>query len=278
MKRVAITLLMGLSLAAPVAGADRVEERDAWTREFPVQTTAPTLRLRNVWGDITVRPGPSGVISVSLQSLRSAPTVDRLERSRTVLPLVVDATTEGVDLHVGDRSGHWYRRDPCRGCRFEAQFEVRVPPGTQVDVSTVNDGAVDVEGITGEVSAGNVNGPVSVSGAHACAELNSINGPVRIRFAAIPSADCAIETLNGDIRLEMPPGSGFDVAMQLTHGRLVSAFPVDALALPARVSHERVDGRQQYRIEQPAGIRVANGGPVFTLSSMNGDVRIEETH
>jgi hypothetical protein len=69
--------------------------------------------------------------------------------------------------------------------------------------------------------------------------------------------------------------AGFDVAMDLFNGRLLTQLPVNPLAVPARVEHIETGGRHQYRIEQHAGVRIGAGGPTFTISSMNGDIRIQ---
>jgi DUF4097 and DUF4098 domain-containing protein YvlB len=153
-----------------------------------------------------------------------------------------------------------------------------VPVNTQLDVSTVNDGRIDVAGIAGRVSAANVNGPISVAGMHNCAELDSVNGEVTLGFERSPGENCRIETVNGDITLVMPDGTGFDLAMDLFNGRMLTQLPVDALALPARVEHIESGGRHQYRIEQQAGVRIGAGGPTFTISSLNGDIRIQKTN
>ena len=156
------------------------------------------------------------------------------------------------------------------------QFDVAAPADTQLDVSTVNDGRVEIEGISGQVSAANVNGPIAVSGLRNCVNLNSVNGEVSLGFTVSPATDCRIETINGDVTLALPDDSGLDVAMDLFNGRMLTQLPVDALALPATVEHIETGGHHKYRIEQQAGVRIGAGGPKFTISSMNGDIRIQK--
>ena len=76
--------------------------------------------------------------------------------------LDVETTSNSVSILVGDRDNRWDRMDHCRGCRVDYQFDVVVPPNAVIDVGTVMDGLVDVSGVTGVVSASNVNGSVSV--------------------------------------------------------------------------------------------------------------------
>jgi len=276
MNRIICTAVLTLWLTGTANGAGRVEDTKTWTDSFPVTATQPTLEIENIWGDVNVRPGKPGEIVVNVRERRSAPDQKRFDRSQETLRLNVEADDDGVALYVGNRERYWHSSDNCRGCRLDVQFDVLVPPDTQLDVSTVNDGRVDIEGISGQVSAANVNGPIAVNGLRNCDNLNSVNGEVSLGFTTPPVADCRIETINGDITLTLPDDSGLDVAMDLFNGRMLTQLPVDALALPATVEHIETAGRHQYRIEQQAGVRIGAGGPKFTISSMNGDIRIQK--
>jgi hypothetical protein len=270
------TGLLLLMVSTGFAG-DRVEESKTWTETFPVGSK-PTLEIDNIWGDVNVRPGQSGEIVVTISEKRSAPDQKRYERSLETLQLNTDADDTGVALYVGNDDRDWHGRDNCRGCRVDYQFDVVVPVDTQLNVSTVNDGRIDIEGVSGSVSADNVNGPIAVSKMRNCSELNSVNGEVSLGFTAPPGENCNIETINGDITLTMPDDSGFDVAMDLFNGRMLTQLPVDGLAMPAKVEHIESNGHHTYRIEQQAGVRIGAGGPTFTISSMNGDIRIQKTN
>jgi len=259
------------------AVADPVEQDREWTEHYDVSAPVPVLEIRNIWGDVRVLPGPDGEITLAAHEHRSAPNQALFERSLEVLDLDIEADANHVSAVVGGREERWYHQDPCRACRVEFQFEVHVPVHALVKATTVNDGRVEISGIHGRITAGNVNGPVSVSDVDDCESVESVNGDVTLGFHTAPSADCHIETINGDIRMLVPGSAGLDVALILGNGRMTTEFPVDPLALPARVEHTEKDGRHLYRIEQPAGVRLAGGGPKFSIASMNGNLRIQKT-
>lgn len=273
---IVIFIAASLALRAGAAAAADVESRDAWTERFPVSTAAPTLTIRNIWGDVRVLAGPEGEITLAAREHRSAPDQERYDRSLEFYSLNILSDENGVTVQVGDHGQSWRGRNPCRRCRVEFQFEVRVPTGTRVYASTVNDGRVEVTGIAGAVSADNVNGPVEIQHAVACESVESVNGDVSLSFVSAPSSACTIETINGDIRLVVPGGSGMDFSLDLHNGRITSELPVDPLAMPARVEHVEVGERHTYRIDQTAGLRLAGGGPLFSVKSLNGDFRIQE--
>jgi hypothetical protein len=258
--------------------AERVEVRETWTEIFPLTTDKPYLEIDNIWGDVSVRPGKSGEIRVTIQEHRSAPDQRSFDRSLKTLALNIEAGDSGVILYVGNQDRVWRGKSNCRDCKVNYQFDVVVPVGTQLNVSTVNDGFIDIADIRGNVSAHNVNGSIAIAGMHNCGELNSINGEVDLDFKTRPAGDCSIRTINGDITLALPVDSGIDVAMNQANGRMLTQFPVDPLALAAKIEHIEKNGRHQYRIEQHAGVRIGAGGPTFTISSMNGDIRIQKTN
>ena len=88
--------------------------------------------------------------------------------------------------------------------------------------------------------------------------------------------DCDVETINGDITLAFPNGSGLDVALDQFNGRMVSEFEVNPFSIPAIVEHTNNEDGHRYRIQQSAGLRLDGGGPRFSISSLNGDVRIRK--
>ena len=278
MNRIIITASGLLLLAGTVIAGERVEQSKTWTETFPVTASKPTLSIENIWGDVRVRSGTTGEIVVTISEKRSAPDQKRFDRSLETLKLNTQSDDSGVAFYVGSEDRDWHGRDHCRNCRVDYQFDVVVPADTQLDVSTVNDGRIDVADVAGSVSAANVNGPISVSGMHGCEVLNSVNGEVDLDFVTAPDDNCNIETINGDITLALPENSGFDLAMDLFNGRLMTQLPVDSLALPATVEHTESNGRHQYKIAQQAGVRIGAGGPKFTISSINGDIRIQKTN
>lgn len=263
-------------MASTIAAAEPVVESNTWTQVYPVSTATPHLVVSNIWGNVRVRAGREGEISVTIDEKRSAPTQKLFDRSLVLMDLVTDGDSDGVSLLVGGEHQNWNFHNKCRGCRVDYQFEVLVPPGTQVDVATVTDGRIDVVDIAGTISASNVNGPVYISGLSNCDDLQSVNGAVDISFSSAPGLDCSISTVNGDIIVNMPDGTGLDIALDLFNGRLVSEFKVDAYAIPAQIEQSSSDGRLSYKIQQSAGLRLEGGGPTFSISSLNGDIRFQK--
>lgn len=267
-----------LALLACGTAAAAVTDQKTWSDTYPVTAAVPKLLIDNIWGNVRVRTGAAREIVVTVDEKRSAPTQELFELSKQTIFLDVQADAAGVAMVVNKPESTAGRRiDRCRNCRVDYQFEVTVPAGTQVDVSTVTDGGIDVAGTGGSVSASNVNGPVAAKDLQDCAAIESINGAVDVSFVRAPSHDCSIKTINGDITLTVPGGAGFDAALSMMQGKVVSEFDLEPLALPAKVEQKNEDGHFVYRIEQAAGVRLGSGGPTFSIESLNGDLRIRKS-
>jgi hypothetical protein len=275
MKTVILSLAT-LSLSAGAALAAPVTEEKSWTETWVVTGSSPRLEVSNIWGSVQVRVGPPGRITASVTESRSAPDRERFERSKERLKLSVEADASGVAFVVGSREPQWQNWNDCRGCRVDYQFDIEVPPDAVVDVGTVMDGKVDVRGVTTAVSASNVNGPVTVVDVGDCKAVTSINGSVMVSHNRAPIEDCRIETLNGDVTLTVPADAGLDLHLDLFNGDVRSDLPATPLDLPATVEQTVEDNRTRYRIAQMLGIRIGAGGPVYSISSMNGDLHIRK--
>lgn len=270
-----LSLFVLLLLLTSVANsATPITEEKNWTETYAVTAAAPRLQISNIWGNVRVRTGKAGEITVSVAEKRSAPDQALFTMSVERINLDIEADTNGVSIIVGDRDDRWKRMDRCRGCRVDYQFDVVVPADAIIDVGTVMDGRVDVKGVTGMVSASNVNGPIAVDEIRNCDSISSVNGGVKIGFTHAPVHNCNIETINGDVTLGVPANTSLDVAVDLFNGDIRSDFAVGTFAPPATVEQVNEDGRHQYRIQQMSGVRIGAGGPTYTIASMNGDVRI----
>jgi hypothetical protein len=274
------SLPFAVALVALFAGggafAAPISEEKTSQHTYAVSSPTPRLYVRNTWGNVTVRAGNAREITVTLHEHRTAATQESFERSKEFIRLNVEASGDAVSMIVGQPYGTGVRTDMCRGCRVDYQFEISVPPDTRVDIGTVTDGRVEVTGIRGLVNASNVNGPVAATDLSNCAKIASVNGALDVQFARAPGEDCTIETLNGEITVGLPAGTGLNAILSINHGDVESDFDVEPMMLPAKVEKEVRDDRYGYRTVQSAGVRLGAGGPTFTFASLNGDVRIRK--
>lgn len=272
--RIHLWLAMILAMV-PLTPALAVVETDEWEREFQFNAdSAPKVFVRNVWGEIKVRPHDGDSVIVRVSERRLAADEEQLARLDRHIWLETEHDPSGLSLVVGndDERSRW--RSDCRRCELHLQFDIQVPRDARVDVGTVMDGAVRIQGLAGPVAAHNVNGDVRVEGVHHCGDFDTVNGELSVDFDRQPSGECRFETVNGDMTVRLPDGGGARVLLDLFNGNIRSDFEVEGIATEATIESQESGAGTRYRISQAMGLKVGRGGAEFHFESINGDVLI----
>jgi putative adhesin len=149
-------------------------------------------------------------------------------------------------------------RNEVRDNDVQVKFRLRLPAGVDAMLRTVN-GGVDAVGLASALEVATVNGSIEIS-TTGTAEAATVNGSIRARLG---SADfdhgAEFNTVNGDIRLELPGDADAHVTARTMHGDIDSDFP---LVVRGRFTAKRVNGT------------IGRGGPELTLETVNGSIRL----
>ncbi len=177
---------------------------------------------------------------------------------------------EEKDNHVEISSDSW---------RQAIDLRITVPKGSSLELSTVNDGELVVEGVEGELALHNTNGGIRVTDAKGPVSAATVNGDVRVAFRknAAPAAPMAFSTLNGDVEVTLPAGLNAYFRMSATNGELFSDFDVEIEKKLGPVESGRVKGRYRVVIEREISGKIGKGGPELVLKTFNGDILLKRT-
>ncbi len=139
-------------------------------------------------------------------------------------------------------------------------FTVRVPAGVRFVGRTVN-GDVEAIDLQSEVEAYTVNGDIEVSTTeHATA--TTVNGSIGASIGAGWNGDVEFDTVNGSIVLDLPADIDADLEVSTVNGSIDTDFPV---AVTGRLSRRSMRGR------------IGDGGPLLSVSTVNGSVRLRRS-
>ena len=285
------SLVSALALAALLAPAPAaaLEKSDTLRREFAFAGSgAREVVIDNVFGSIQVRAGAAGRVTVEIRRRAEARRADDLELAFTEVTLEAIEKPGRLELAQDGpfrcEDGTWGRHR--RGCDWDPDYElewewiVAVPADVDLDVSTVNGGAVDVDGVHGRVEAGNVNGGIRLAGLVGEVEASTVNGPIRAEFARAPASPASFETVNGEIELTLPEGSGAELGFETMNGEIFTDFEVAAVPQRATTKRDPRDDRghsgNRYRIDRDAVVRIGSGGPRIDCQTLNGDIVVRE--
>jgi hypothetical protein len=279
MRKTSIGILL-LSLRTVVAsdGGDVVETR---TRHevIPLDGRETVLlAVDNVFGSIHVTGHDEPRIEIVAEEKTVARSQTAFERARKDVRLDIgregDEVTIFVDGPFRERNEYGFGRHRSLGYTVTYDFEIRVPRRTHLDVRTVNSGEIHVEGVQGDLRAGNVNGEISLERiGGGTVRATTVNGPVKARFDKNPTGDSTFQTVNGNLEMWLQPGLSAELRFKTFSGEARTDFDVEPL--PYEKVVEQQDGdRRVYRMREWSRVRVARGGPQLSFETLNGNILI----
>jgi len=152
-------------------------------------------------------------------------------------------------------------------------FQIKVPQKFDLEVSTVNDGKLKIDNITGKISAENVNGPITMRGISGSVLASTVNGAVSIIFNSIfPDDPMVFTTMNGDIDVTFPGSLEASVKLKSDMGEIFTDFDIDVTDTKPKVSKTEDSGTYKVTIEDWIYGKINGGGPEFTFKNFNGDI------
>lgn len=234
--------LFVLLVAAACHGEHHNANAFNWSRDLG---SGGTLRIRNTNGTVTVVPAANGR-TARVQA------ATHWRRGNPERDLKFVAMSEGNDaiicVHWGTgmcsateytsrRTRGFLGMFAGRGTDARVDFTVEVPPGTRVDVSTVN-GDLTVTAQS-PVVAHTLNGGINVATAIGPVSAKTVNGAVDVRMTTIDGAgEVRAESVNGAVSLYVPSTVEGQVSLSTTNGTPTSWFALGG----AGDSNKRIEG------------------------------------
>ncbi len=242
-KHLAVTTVTAL-LALATAGAAG-EVREEFHKTYPMDKNGK-VQLENVNGSVHVRAWDRNEVKVD--AIKKAKNQEQLDAVR----IEVDASSDSVRIKTKYPEG----RNKNSGT---VDYTLTVPKESRLDkINTVN-GAVEIQGVSGDVGASSVNGSVKASGMAGQVDLSTVNGSVSARVGALKEK-VSLKSMNGSLALAVPPEANADVSASTVNGGISSDF---SLPIKKHIgTGSKVDGK------------LGSGGPTIRLSNVNGGIRI----
>lgn len=277
--RTSAACLAAGALAVPLALPARAElvETRPLTDSVPVDTSkALRVVVDDVFGFVHVTAHDAAVVEMRATETRRAKSQYDLARARTEAGLRIE--------HGDGEVAYLVRRLDEQQCDCSNRFwdgyvvkydiELLVPRDAVLDLATVNEGDIVVDGVRGDFEVSNVNGAVRLKGLRGAGHVRTVNGPLDVSFERAPAGDASLETVNGRIDATFPADLSADLLFETMHGEVLTDFhgtPISST--PAR--ERAADGRGWViRSRSRSGLRVAAGGPTYSFKTLNGDILV----
>ena len=252
------------------------------------------LIINNVNGHINVEGYNGSTILVEVEKTIKGKSRRHLEQGKEEVTLGVHEEDNDILLYVKtpcsqvkstqNKDGKWCWqtwKNNCNwgsGIHFHMDITVKVPFNTNIDISTVNDGDLEVKNVSGEVSANNINGHITLKQISGKTYVHAINGNVNIEYTKNPAKDSRYYSLNGDINAFFKRGLSAEVAFESFNGDFYTNIDDDEIkALPTKAIKEKKKGKGiKYKIGGKSKMQVRNGDVYLDFETFNGNVYLKE--
>jgi DUF4097 and DUF4098 domain-containing protein YvlB len=286
MKKEIVILLMGIGMICALPEVNGREFKEHGSKEFTLTKDAAgsTLFIYNISGFIKVEGYSGNKVVLEMDKTIAADDEKTLETGRKEFRLAFDQKSDSIIAYIAepfDSRPHrdWYHYDYHREIEYQynVDFTVKVPFGMNLHISTVNDGIISVNNVSGELYVSNVNEEISIGNAKGKTYAHTVNGDVLVNYITNPPEESSYYTINGDIRVSYQPGLSADIQFKSMHGDLYTDFP-DAELLPASTTkkQEQKSGGTIYKLNTITAVRLGKGGRIFKFETLNGNVYIRK--
>ncbi len=245
------------------------------------------LVIKNIYGTVLVEGIQAKEVSVEVEKTIQGESEANLQAGIREITLGVVHTGDSIILFTdapyatlkrekGKISYQWNSGPEKAGYEFRFDYAVKVPFGTVVDVSSVNNGEVRIVDTRAMVRASNVNGPVFLERARSVSEASSINGVVECEIIEKPLEDCAFNTINGDMKISFPPDLSADVSWDAMHGDFYTDFDMELLPASVERTTKKTKSGTTFRIQRNPKIRIGDGDVNMHFETINGDMILKK--
>jgi hypothetical protein len=297
--RIIITVI---ALLGAMAGmAQTFSEKITKELSFEKKGVNNTLMIFNINGDVKVEGYDGDKIIVEVEKKINGKTEARLEKGKQEIQLGVMDRADTLLLYVqgvcnefgkiNRKKGNWqskwnnwgYNWSDCgRGrndCNdkeydYEMNFLVKIPRTVNLFASTINDGEININNVSGYLLADNVNGSIRLKNISGATNASTINGDLDLDYTSNPPGDSRYYSLNGDINANFKKGLSATLAFESFNGEFYTN--VDRLeSLPVTVEKKAKGEGIKYKVGG-SRYKVGNGGVFLDFETFNGNVYLKE--
>src|SRR5262249_31050966 len=159
-------------------------------------------------------------------------------------------------------------------------LEIQVPAKTNLNLRTVNGGAIVVEGIEGEIELSNTNGNVRLRDVAGSVVAHATNGSLVATLRDVtPGKPMSFTSMNANIDVTLPPATKANLKVRTDNGEAWSDFDFQLRpnAAPTVEDSRQRGGPFRIQIDKTINGTINGGGPDFDFRTLNGNIYIRKS-
>ncbi len=242
-----------------VPGEEPAQElREDFQQTYPLSANG-RLSLENLNGG--VRIAVWDLEKVQVNAVKRAYRHERLNEAK----VEVNATADAIRIKTTYPDWNQNFTDEQKG-RYNnpalVDYSLTVPRNARLESVDLVNGALEVDGVEGDVKASSVNGRLTARGLAGAAKFSTVNGNLEATFTKLDEEKrITLGSVNGNVTLIIPSDANAVVRAETVHGAISNEFGLN-------VQHGSYVGHELYG-------QLGAGGPRIKLANVNGRISIK---
>ncbi|MBA2733100.1 MAG: DUF4097 family beta strand repeat protein [Acidobacteria bacterium] len=260
-KRNLLVALLSFAVMLTAAGSVMMQQNNLLREEFhqtyPL-SAAGRVSLGNINGSVRVTAWDRNEVKVD--AVKTAYRRDRLDEAKIVVRSDMNAIHIQTDYPQRTQTftdGEGRYNNPAT-----VEYTLTVPRNARISSIELINGDLDIDGITGDVTASSINGRVSGHELMGQVRLSTINGKCEAIFGRLnETKSISLGSINGPVAMMIPSNSNAEIKASTVHGGISNDF-----GLPVR--------RGDHVGRDLAG-QIGQGGARIKLGNVNGNISVK---
>jgi hypothetical protein len=256
--------------------------------QFPSQSSDNLLVVYNIEGSVEVEGYSGNTVQVVGDLEIKGNNTRQLEQGKSEISMKVASHNDIIyvyldtpDTKFNPETGRYgHNNNNWNGNRYHytLDIKIKVPRSTNLELSTINKGVVVAKNIdANDISASNINGPISLENVSGKTYVNALNKDINISYSKNPTEESTFKSLNGDINISVQKGFNADVSFKTLNGEIYTN--IDTKIKPSKVSSTKNRSSKKgtkYKMNANTEFSIGNGGVQLNFDLLNGNVTIKE--
>ena len=256
-------LILGAVSAALLSAAlGHASDYGAFSEEFhktyPL-TANGRVALENINGDVHIATWDRDEVKVD--AVKRARSKQRLDQAQ--IKIESDGDSVSIRTEYPDRD-LTFSNDYDHDNPASVEYTLTIPRGATLNKIALINGALDVQGLSGEVRASCINGRLTAKGLQGRTRLSTVNSRIEADFDKLSGSAIDLNSVNGAVQLTLPSDASADLEATTVSGRISNDFGLG-------VNNHKYVGHDLRG-------QLASGGTRIRLSNVNGRIEIRHAN
>lgn len=269
---IAVLVLMSIIRITPTFAQNEIKEQLVVPLSDPAKSGSLNVGLINGSIKVTGYAGKEVIIDAETLPSTNSNKKEKVDESATGMKRI--SPRNGLELSAEEKNNKVNVSSSSH--RQSINLNIKVPQQFSLKVSTINNGDIVIDNVTGELEINNVNGDITMTNVAGSAVANTVNGIIKANFKSVSDSPMAFTTLNGNVDITFPATVKMTTKVKSDRGEVYSDFDMDIDKSAPKGVRSNQNGMYKVSIDEWIQGKVNGGGSEVMMKNMHGNIYIRK--